>query len=231
MLLTLAHYFDLHNFEDICAKPIMELLTFKNVCSTFDQVHFMDNALTKKCIEIMKINPIEILSDGSLMRMQDSALNKVLARDDLFISCESVLLEPMLDWANAQCIQNELSITGKNLRAVLKDRIYLIRFGAMSSEGFEKSLTMVECDFFSFEEIGSIMFSISKQSECENLAFSCKRRKESHRLVINAQQQHIIYHNHFSTKHSETIYMKNVAQTVYIVGFESAFGISSILDI
>lgn len=223
----MAHYFDLSHFEEICCKCIEKTLTPKNVCAIFDKMHLLENSLTTKCMEIMECHTLEILADGSLLKMQDLAVKMVLTKNNLCISSEINLLKPMLDWANAQCMISLWEITPANRRKVLKDRIYHIRFPTLSGDAFSQCLSMVEDGFFSQEEISDIMLSIAigKKYTNTNLnQFSCERR--TYRLVVKIDENKCPVFN----KSFEVVRTINGKDEMCILGFSTNHKIFEIFD-
>lgn len=213
--------------EDICAKCIEETLTPENVCATFDNIHLLDNSLTNKCLAVMKTNTEKILADGSLMQMKDSAVNMILNQDALAIPCESALVTPMLKWAKNQCVIAELKDSAANRRKMLKDRIYLIRFGSMSGETFTKCLSQVGDGFFSHDEVYDTMLSIAmgpvylRKSAVK--PFSCIQRSSC--LIVNAR---MVDNYRKSASFTEMIYSKHGDKKISILGFESEIKINGI---
>lgn len=193
ILLPVAHYFDLYHFENICSKLIEDQLTVSNVCETFDQHYYMDNALTKKCIKMMVQYTPKLLADGSLWRMQMPALDKIMKNDDLYILSESNLLAPLVDWADKQCADAKIEPTADNRRSIINDRLYYIRFAAMPVDVFSDCLLIVGRGFFTKEEIADILLCISLGGEkLPSLTQNYKRfddtprlRANNRRLVVN----------------------------------------------
>lgn len=186
----------------------------------------MENSLTKRCKELINEH-FNFVLDYTLMEMQDSALSLIIARDDLILWCESRLLKPMLKWADAQCIKKKLQVNAVNRRTILKDRIYFIRFGAMSVESFRNCLKLVGNDFFTVEEIGYIILSIvlpNKDNNNHN-KFNCNRRMAIHVSIPVSQ---ICCDN--SDAFEETIYVKNIERNKTVVGFETWSKVTNICD-
>lgn len=161
---------------------------------------------------------MEILANGSLMNMQDPALAKILVLNGLNINCESDLLQPMLDWAEQKCVEGNVSPDPVNLRSIIKDRIYLIRFASMSAEVFSKCLSMTEIGFFSNEEISATTCSISKGSNYkgEILKKHFRSDKRSHRLDFETNSKLSAPRPSF-----ECIYQVNPDENLTVFGFET----------
>lgn len=170
VMLPLAHYYDLRELEKICASCIKSGLTTQTVCETYDQIYMLDDPVTDECMRIMQTHTRLLLAHGSLMRMHDAALSKFLAEDRLSIDCELELFDAMLDWAELKCIEDNLLPTSENRRKILKDRLYLIRFAAMTSKEFTLCLSMVGTDFFSDQEISTTMMRIALGNKYKDTA-------------------------------------------------------------
>lgn len=230
VLLPLAHFFDLQQLEEICTKCIEETVMPKNVCKTFDNIHLMDTPLTALCVDIIQLNITEVLADGSMMQMQDAALNKILLEDSLILPCESDIFKPMLNWADKKLANVNLPVTALNRRDIIKERIYLVRFAAMTPIAFSLCLSMVGTDFFSDEEIRDIMLCISMGADYYNKTrivkpFNCKRRMLC--LTVKSQEN---YDALVCGQSVEIIHMKNSNNDFTILGFETVFDISNIYE-
>lgn len=154
-LLPLAHYFNLPDFAEEFSNHFQGLLTFENLCRVFNIIHFLeDNPLTKLCCRLMQQITPDILDNGSLLQMNDTAVEKILTLDDVNIPSEIDLLEAMLNWAKVKCTERILPLTPVNMRSILNDRLRLVRFDAMSSDMFIKSVQLVGDGFFSETDIG-----------------------------------------------------------------------------
>lgn len=197
------------------------MLTPENVCELYDKIHGLDESITvRRCIHIMKNYTDVILANGTLMELQDSALCKILAQDELKIECESDLFGPMVDWADRQCVAKNMEVNSINRRDILKNRIYLIRFGAMNSEALRKCLLKVGTAFFSADEVGSIMFSILLPKESKPTINDQRTFSSEHRVFRVALKSQFDC-NAVALESSECIGLKNVSDNVSLVGFET----------
>lgn len=102
-----------------------------------------------------------MLSNGTMMRMQDQTLSKVLKHDALNILSETLVLASMLYWADEQCTAQNLLPGPVNRRKIIDQRLYLVRFGIMSGKEFANCLKMVGNTFFSDREVSEIMTCIA----------------------------------------------------------------------
>lgn len=230
-LLPLVHYFNLQHFENICVKLLGDSLSTKNVCETYGKLHLLDIPLNKSCLKKIQSRTSEMLADGSLMQMPDTALSKILCSDKhLNITNESEIFGAMLDWADKQCSEHKLLPSPANRRLMLKDRIYLIRFGAMNLDAFGKCLSSVKDGFFSDAELSDIMKCISLGADKSETKiakpFRCDRRflitiipfKAGTRFA--SQSKNVI----------ETIYIRNPNDNLTILGFKTKYKLTEITN-
>lgn len=227
MLLRLSHHFGLRHFVNICVKLIESNLTMANICDIYDKIYLYDIPLTKKCLKFILEQIPEVLEDGSLMQIQDVALNTILAENDDALSpiCESDILKPMIDWADKQCSQRKLLPTPANRRSVLKDRIFLIRFGAMDLEVFGKCLSFVQNGFFTNNELCDILQCIALGANYSKTRiakpFRCDRRMLRVEIKKSVSTRSIHYYY-------ETIYKKKNITSV--LGFMTKFVVTEIIN-
>lgn len=216
ILLPLAHYFGLRDFEAECAKRLEDTVTPANVCQSFGIVHVLDNGFTAKCIKVMQLHIRTILDDGSLMNMHDAALTKILSRNELNIISEIDLLVPLLKWARTKCGESELLEDSVNLRTMVKDRIHLIRFTAMSGDEFSNSLSMVGADFFTEKEISEIMFTISIGADYKEKAVP----RSLIGLPVNRLELNKLSHQSAFSVFDIIIQAKDKTNQIFLFGFE-----------
>lgn len=218
ILLPLTFRFGLTDLFQVCRKIINRLITPELACQLFDNIHSTKLFVTSQmCVNVMSTQTQGILANGSLMQMQDSALCKILAHNELNINCESDLFWPMLDWADKQCISQELEINGINRREILKKRIYFIRFGAMNADAFQQCVAKVGPGFFTAEEVSSIMLSICLPTE---LSIQQQSTFNSERRICRIEFTKIDRGVTLEKSLTECIVLRSPSDKVSLVGFE-----------
>lgn len=159
-VLRIADYFNLHALMVQCGALIEPQLSTDNVCRLFDQVQHIDIGLNAACINFMLQNILTLLADGSVMRMSNEAVCKLLSMDTLGIDSETKLVAPAIAWADAECGTRAIEVTPVNRRLVLKPRLNIIRFAAMNYEEFMDSVRAFGEQFFTDSEIASTISCI-----------------------------------------------------------------------
>lgn len=214
VLLPLAHYFDLHQLEISCSRTIPRELKIENVCETFELIYTVENEAVDICFAMIQTDTMVLLENGSLMRMEEKLLTSILNHDVLNIPCEKLVFDSMLKWADEECLKHNLLADAVNRREVIGQRLYLVRFGMMSSDEFTACLAKVGEHFFSVNEIGEIMACIvlgSTPSAPKHLLY--KRRPQM--LCL-----HRSYANNFLKESFEiTVKADKTSANVSIIGF------------
>lgn len=219
-LLPLAMFFQLHHFKRNCEETIMKFISPQNVCSTYNQIHRISSVLSQKLCRIMEHETQAILANGALMQMDDRALREILDGNVLRLTCESDLFEPMLDWADRQCVARKLAINSVNRREILSDRRGLIRFGAMSLDAFKWCLAKGGPDLFTANEVSSIALSIYLPTQDVVARKSTiKRPPRTYRVPIARTKHHSCSNAYYETY--ERLFLQNPSDRLSLVGFET----------
>lgn len=179
----------------------------------------------------MEKNISTILTNGTLMDMNDNALDYVLNKEYMEIPQEIELFDAMLVWADKKCTDDKLEITAANRREALKDRLFHVRFATMNVLTFNKCVFKVGPGFFTNEEIVNTLFCISmgfesKVATLPNTPFSHEhrlRRVEVHTKKIATKG--VLYTG------SETIFKSSSIHYWLVKGFESDSIIDQIVDV
>lgn len=179
-ILHIAHYYDLAYLEDLCSAKISGFMNVNNVCAVFESMYAMNNLLTDQCLEVIKIETITLLKNGDLINMCIPALEMALQINPLNVKCELDIFNAMIRWSDIACKRNGVPATGKNMRIQLVGRLDLIRFRGMSVREFGQCLRAVTADFFTVEEIGDIMLSITQSNYVGRSfsSFSCLKPRK-----------------------------------------------------
>lgn len=179
-ILHIAHYYDLAYLEDLCSAKISGFMNVNNVCAIFESMYAMNNLLTDQCLEVIKIETGTLLMNGDLINMRIPALKMALQTNPLNVECELEIFTAMIRWSDIACKRNGVLATGKNMRIQLEGRLDLVRFRGMSVREFGKCLRAVTVDFFTTEEIGDIMLSITQSNYVGRIqSFTCLKPRKS----------------------------------------------------
>ena len=154
-------------------------LKASNACSILDHCQFFNETdLAKKCLDIIERNTEEALASDDFMSISSETLGVILDSAQLAMT-EVKLFEKAFDWAQRRIDRSQ------NVRAVLGNNVYKIRFPIMTSGEF----TEVVCskDVLTQEEqIQIFKYLASPKTVDKPKAFCCEARRAqppSHRQV------------------------------------------------
>lgn len=174
-VLKIAEFYELNALVEICVTKIASSLNRKDVCSVFDQTHCLDIELNRTLLLYMREFAKDIIANGTAMLMSDEALGKFLTLDELRIADESILVGPMISWADAECKARSIEANPKNRRLVLDTRLHYIRFATMPFEQFLVSCSSFGDNFFTENEFSLIVKQICYKTVTTSRFLSFRR--------------------------------------------------------
>ena len=151
--------------------------------------------------------------------MSKEALHEVLQLN-LQISNEMEVFNASMKWAASRCQQLKMSIDGANLREVLSDNLFLIRFPTMTIGDI--SDTVIPQDILTDKEGFQILHYLTAKSKPENLPFPIEPRIDPtpRALLIPAPydeqsgslngKQSILYHTHLNCTLSQPVQIQKI---------------------
>lgn len=121
-----------------CRKFLVENMCQGNVCTILEQsVLYGEDLLVERCLKFIAPIVEPVFSAEDFLNLSQPAL-KTLIQYDFYCENEMKVYESCLQWAKEQCKKKELDVTDENLRTVLGDVIYQIRFASMQNANFTK---------------------------------------------------------------------------------------------
>ncbi|XP_069119048.1 BTB/POZ domain-containing protein 6-like [Argopecten irradians] len=96
---------------------------------------FSDPELHQKSLEFIENHSEDIMQSKLLKDLGPECLGEVLRSDKLAASEEDIFAA-VLSWADCRCTEKGLEVNGPNIRQVLGDLLYLVRFPLMPPDGF-----------------------------------------------------------------------------------------------
>lgn len=162
-------------WSEVCPEKACKIYEFSKA--------FEEQDLMEKCLQVIRLNTDEVLSNNSWNNVSQETLFTILGEDKLYISSELVLFNALERWAKAECNRKSLDFSDSEaLRSVIGDGLKNIRFLTLTPQEFAdgpgKSLLLSQQEAFtllmniSSPNITVQMpdnFSISKQSRTKNL--------------------------------------------------------------
>lgn len=159
-----------------CENFLMQIVELHNVCWCYRLAILYDiKQLRHHCEELISENTTYVMSTAVFMDCDREVLLNILKMDT--INCkETEMFHACIKWARDACKQQLLDDQDvKNLRTVLGDVLYQIRFASMSVEEFTMLHKQHE-GLYSFEESIEIFYIIGKLNQFQSQKFNQKQR-------------------------------------------------------
>ncbi|XP_060602641.1 BTB/POZ domain-containing protein 6-A-like [Ruditapes philippinarum] len=121
-----------------CREYLETKITCDNVCTILEQAHMFDeNELRNHCFITIFSNSMDVLKSPlkDYQSLCFDCLRKLLQSDKLMANEETIFIA-CLNWAEKQCRLKSLEISDENMREVLGEILYLIRFPNMDQRTF-----------------------------------------------------------------------------------------------
>ena len=159
--------------------------------------------MKKKALDTIKEKAPLALASEEFLGVSKETLGEIL-KLDLKLDREVTVFQACMKWAKNQCQKKNISPSGDNIRQLLGNNLYLIRFPKMSSLEFADTV-VPENVLTDGEKIQIIRYIASGTNKSENLLFPIGSHLESDpipkTLVIPAPYSSITY----SQRRGETI--------------------------
>ena len=108
----------------------------ENICAILEQAHLYDEEeFMKRSLDYVLANAREVLKTPGFLDLCEHCLRRVISVDELQAD-ERTVLDCVTKWAEQKCEERELEKTPENLRSVLGDILYLIRFPLLGEAYF-----------------------------------------------------------------------------------------------
>ena len=155
-VLYLAKKYLVPSLADKCTEHIREHLDPSNVFSVLPQaLKFEDEALEKRCWEIIEIHIENALTSEEFVTLERSVVESVVKRERLNVK-EVDLFKAVDRWATKEVERQRLTPDGVVKRRILGEEIVkAIRFPVMSQKEFAS--VVVDCDILTKKEFGLMM--------------------------------------------------------------------------
>ncbi|WAR25067.1 BTBD6-like protein [Mya arenaria] len=119
-----------------CLTFLTDGQTVDNVCSILEQAHFYsEETYRRKCVDFIERNAPDVLQSDTFSDLCKDCARLVLSSDDLQCD-EQTTLAAITSWAEKQCDNQGLDKSSENLRTVLGDVLYLVRFPLLDKTYF-----------------------------------------------------------------------------------------------
>ncbi|XP_055689578.1 BTB/POZ domain-containing protein 3-like [Lutzomyia longipalpis] len=180
-LLKLAYRFDVVYIINMCELFLGEELKFKNCCYYYERDTFLkEDSELKKFYSFMLHKWNNSLLINELKNIPLGMMIRILQSENLNYT-EIKLFKILLNWAKETCKKEAIPIDSRNLRRIMGDAFYEIRFPTMSIESFNNILEDFS-SLFTTEEISMIIKCIKGKKE------SCGKFKNNFRSYCKLYQ-------------------------------------------
>ena len=173
-LLYLAKKYIVPFLAENCCRFLEAELRENNVFRILEHARLFSEAhLEQRCWKLLEAKTSACLQSEGLLWISHDTLSSLLTRDALtLVDGECAVFNAVKRWATANCKARGLEPTGKKMRRVLKDAIYLIRFPMMPPRLFSEIVVPTE---ILTEKEASQVYLFHKQGATPDpeIKFSC----------------------------------------------------------
>ena len=176
------------NLTKQCLKFLEDNLSAETALPLLEQsMLFDDTDLKKKLLAKIEEEAPAVLSSEDFIKLSEQALHEVLQLE-LCISKELDVFKAAVKWAQKKCQELHKSIEGSNLREVLGENLFLIRFPTMTVDDINEAVAPSDV-LTGNEGFKVFQYITAKAKRPENLPFPTEPRgvKSSQSLLAQAE--------------------------------------------
>lgn len=135
-VLYTAKKYAVNNLVHKCLIFLSNGRTCDNICLIFEQAHLYDEKdLRNNSLIYILENAKEVFGSSSFLQLCPVCLQQIIAHDDLQAD-EKLVCSAVIKWAECQCKKQNIANTGENIRLVLGDNLFLVRFPLLGQSYF-----------------------------------------------------------------------------------------------
>ena len=166
-----------------CVQMMQKSIEVETVCSILQQsVKFAENALRDECLQFIAITSRSVFASEGFLCLTHDVLSTVL--DMATMSCsERTVFESCVKWARHQLREsgNDNPSDGE-IRHILGDVLYLIRFPTMTAKEFAELAASSEV--LTSEEKNDVFIYKATNKKLESLKFGTNRRQRFAETIL-----------------------------------------------
>lgn len=170
---------------DECTKFLINTVDLDRVI-TYLQLALVHNLklLQDKCDDLISTNTKEVFKATDFLSCERETLRYILSLDTL-ICKETEVFEASMEWARSECERQNIDGTkAENIRSVLGDVFFMIRFGVMSTEEFG-TIHKLHPGLFTMDESFELFYVTGKVKDAETNSFSKTKRQPKSVLLTS----------------------------------------------
>lgn len=191
-VLDLAEQSLVAEFVTDCERFLQSKTTPQNTCWAYGlAIKYNLEAFQSHCEQEIGMNIVQVFASDDFLHCDREMLLNILKMDSLRCT-ETDVVNACIAWARADCKQKKLDIgKPKNLRTVLGDAIYQIRFTSMQAQEFaalHKSLP----DFFTNDEAIELFYIVSELDGFKSEKFNQNPRRKYNRPALRPMARRLV---------------------------------------
>ncbi|VDK45355.1 unnamed protein product [Anisakis simplex] len=162
-LLYAAKKYFIHYLTRAVVTFLEANLSADNVCLLLSQVTlFEEQELIKRCWELVDANAECVLRSKGFVDIDYQLFEQIISRETLIIH-ERTVFEASVEWAKAECVRRNLELNAMNIRHMLSDAFYHIRFPVMTINEFANCV--VKSELLSCQETNNIFLHFAAEEK------------------------------------------------------------------
>ncbi|XP_052092988.1 BTB/POZ domain-containing protein 6-like [Mytilus californianus] len=193
-LLYASDKYMLFKVKSECEQRLKETVTTSDPLKTLQTaMEFNMEELKSESIRYIEKNADKCLFSELALKLSSECVEEILKSE--YLSCtETDVCQFILEWATYQCATSEREVIGENIRSVLKNLLFLVRFPLVEKEYFVKNFmplkVLKEEEIISmftapFTDERPLFKSISRTPVSERTLY----RLERHRAIDNCRRK------------------------------------------
>lgn len=124
-----------------CFQYLLEVMTSDNVCVILEEAHKRNETdVFNSCMHFILVNAVDVFEGKDFSDLCRKCLEDIV-KSDLLNADEFAVYNGLVRWAEGQCVRSRQERTDENLRKVLGDLIYHVRFPIMDVKEFTEKLS------------------------------------------------------------------------------------------
>ena len=141
----------LHNIKDKCIHYLHSSVDDERACVVLQTAHdFNLDDLKTNALKLILTSGEPCLESKSFLSLSPECLRLIIESDEL-ICKEDIIYQKIIEWSTTRCQEQNLIVNDANIRQVLGDLLYLVRFPIMERKYFTKNVS--KKSLLTFEEI------------------------------------------------------------------------------
>lgn len=135
-VLYAAKKYSIKGLESKCGEFLIHNLNTENVCVILESSHtFGNSSMEEKCVQFILRNGDGVLQSPSFPDLCRKCVTTIISSKNLEAE-EAVVFKAAVKWAGAVCCKKCINPSDKNIRKVLADLLFKIRFPIMQLSFF-----------------------------------------------------------------------------------------------